>query len=241
MLALEPDAPLAGWMARLDACLAHSPAFFARKAIVIDVSGLGLERPGVVELVGQLSERGIRIMGLTGLEPAWASPDLPPILTNGRSVSISDAPASENAAESGALTSSEQSAFDEIARSLGASQPTASLAEPKTVAPLLVEAPVRSGQSIFYPDGDVTVIGSVSSGADVVAGGSVHVYGTVRGRIMAGAYGETHARIFCRRLEAELLAVGGFYLTADEIRDDMHGQAVHAWLEDETIKIAKLD
>lgn len=244
MLALEPDAPLSGWIARLDACLAHSPAFFARKAIVIDVSGLALERSGVVGLVEQLSERGVRIMGLTGVEPSWACADLPPILTNGRPTPVADAPSGPSDAEAGTLTTSEQTAFDEIARTLGASERSAAVdeaAEQKSVAPLVVDAPVRSGQSIFFPEGDVTVIGSISSGADVVAGGSIHVYGTVRGRVMAGAYGETRARIFCRRLEAELLAVGGFYMTADEIRDDLRGQAVHAWLQDETIKISKLD
>jgi septum site-determining protein MinC len=245
VLALEPDAPIAGWFERLDACLEHSPAFFSRKAIVIDVSKLGLVRDDVAELVEQLSGRGVRIMGLTGVDPDWACDDLPPILTNGRSIASGAALAS-GVDDIASLTPNERAAFDEIAQTLGGGDPVSSeqivdSAPEKSVAPLVVETLVRSGQSIFYPDGDVIVIGSVSSGADVIAGGSVHVYGTVRGRIMAGAYGESRARIFCRRLEAELLAVGGFYMTADEIRDDVRGRAVHARLEDETIKITKLD
>jgi len=245
VLALEPDAPIAGWIERLDACLEHSPAFFSRKAIVIDVSKLGLERDSVAELVEQLSGRGVRIMGLTGVDPSWACDDLPPILTNGRSIASSET-LGEGGEQVATLTPNERSAFEEIAQTLGGgaqgSQEQIADAEPeRSVAPLVVESAVRSGQSIFHPDGDVIVIGSVSSGADVIAGGSVHVYGTVRGRIMAGAYGESRARIFCRRLEAELLAVGGFYMTADEIRDDVRGRAVHARLEDETIKITKLD
>lgn len=247
VLALEPDAPLAGWIERLDACIERSPAFFARKAIVIDVSKLGLDHDGVVGLVGQLSGRGVRVMGLTGVDPSWASDDLPPILSNGRSIAASETPAATGADPRQALTPNEQSAFEEIAQTLGGGERRHAdpfddeACEQRTAAPLVVETPVRSGQSIYHPDGDVIVIGSVSSGADVIAGGSVHVYGTVRGRVMAGAYGETRARIFCRKLEAELLAVGGFYMTADEIRADLRGQAVHAWLEDETIKIAKLD
>ena len=63
----------------------------------------------------------------------------------------------------------------------------------------------------------MTVIGSIASGADVIAGGSIHIYGTARGRVMAGAYGDARARIFCRRLEAELIGVNGFYMTAEEI------------------------
>ncbi len=242
VLALEPDAPIAGWFERLDACLEHSPAFFSRKAIVIDVARLGLDRDTVGELVEQLSSRGVRIMGLTGVDPAWACDDLPPILTNGRSIAADEPPA-DGGADAPSLSPSERAAFDEIAEALGGGEAGAEPPhEPgRSAAPLIVETAVRSGQSIFHPDGDVIVIGSVSSGADIVAGGSVHVYGTVRGRIMAGAYGDSRARIFCRRLEAELLAVGGFYMTADEIRDDVRGRAVHARLEDETIKIIKLD
>lgn len=249
VLTLEPDAPLPGWMEKLDACLERSPSFFVRKSIVIDVSRLSLEPSGIAELVDSLSERGIRIMGLTGTEPSWASENLPPILSNGRVVAIADEPRPGSGADSGALAPHEQAAFEELSRMLGSAgdgggsnSPARDLSpEPKPPVSLVLEAPVRSGQSIVCPEGDVTVIGSVASGADLFAGGSVHVYGTIRGRVMAGAYGETGAHIFCRRLEAELLAVAGFYMTADEIRDDLRGQAVHAWLEDETLKIAKLD
>ena len=100
---------------------------------------------------------------------------------------------------------------------------------------------MRSGQTVYHPDGDVTVVGSVASGAEILAGGSVHVYGTLRGRVMAGAYGETRARIFCRRLEAELLSVCGVYLTADEIAANVRSQPIQAWLENESVKIARLD
>ena len=87
----------------------------------------------------------------------------------------------------------------------------------------------------------MTVVGSIASGADVVAGGSIHIYGTLRGRAFAGAHGEAQARIFCRRLEAELLAVGEVYLTADQIETNVRGRSVQAWLEHESIRIAPLD
>ena len=87
----------------------------------------------------------------------------------------------------------------------------------------------------------MTVVGSIASGADVVAGGSIHIYGTLRGRAFAGARGEAQARIFCRRLEAELLGVGEVYLTADQIETNARGRSVQAWLEHESIRIAPLD
>src|SRR6476620_9020344 len=73
-----------------------------------------------------------------------------------------------------------------------------------------MEEPVRSGQSVIFPHGDVTVVGQVASGAEVVAGGSIHVYGALRGRALAGSMGNPRARIFCRKNEAELLAIDGY-------------------------------
>jgi septum site-determining protein MinC len=249
VLALEPEAPLSEWIARLDAYIAHSPAFFSRKPIVIDVSALCLERPGVVGLVKNLTDRGIRIMGLTGLESAWASDDLPPILTSAHPVKTRDSVADASELASKKLTPDEEAAFQEIASALNAAEGQHPINDSKrespselaSVTPLVVNAPVRSGQTIYYPEGDVTVVGSVSSGADVIAGGSIHIYGTLRGRAMAGAYGEARSRIFCRRLEAELIAVGGVYLTADEIETNVHKQPIQAWLENECVRIARLD
>src|SRR6185437_3521754 len=89
-------------------------------------------------------------------------------------------------------------------------------AKPRPMS-LLLESPVRSGQSVVFTEGDVTVLGSVGSGAEIVAGGSIHIYGTLRGRAMAGVNGNSAARIYCQKIEAELLAIDGYYQTADEI------------------------
>lgn len=111
-------------------------------------------------------------------------------------------------------------------------------AEPKRQPSLTVDQPVRSGQSIVFNQGDVTVLGSVASGAEVIAAGSIHVYGTLRGRAMAGSSHQGGARIFCRRFEAELLAIDGVYKTAEELDPSLRGKAIQAWLEDNTIRTA---
>ena len=100
---------------------------------------------------------------------------------------------------------------------------------------IIVREPVRSGQSVIFPEGDVTIIGSVASGAEIVAGGSIHVYGTLRGRALAGSIGNSSARIFCRKLEAELLAIDGLYKTAEDMDRKLRGQAVQFWLEGDAI------
>jgi septum site-determining protein MinC len=100
---------------------------------------------------------------------------------------------------------------------------------------------VRSGQQIIHPHGDVTVIGSVASGAEIVAAGSVHVYGTLRGRVLAGAYGNERARIFCRKLQAELMAIDGHYVMADNIKPHLREACIQAWLAKDGLEITTMD
>src|SRR5262249_10559249 len=106
---------------------------------------------------------------------------------------------------------------------------------------LTVESPVRSGQSIIFPAGDISVLGSIASGAEGVAGGSIHIYGTLRGRAMAGCNGNRRARIFCRRLEAELLAIDGYYRAADDIAPALRSRPVQAALDVTALSVAELD
>ena len=100
---------------------------------------------------------------------------------------------------------------------------------------------MRSGQAILFPEGDVTVMGSVASGAEIVAGGSIHVYGALRGRAIAGAAGSPNARIVCSRFEPELLAIDGLYRIADDIDPTLRGKPVHVWLDGDAMKTAILD
>jgi septum site-determining protein MinC len=106
---------------------------------------------------------------------------------------------------------------------------------------LLIQTPIRSGQSIVHSEGDITVVAPIGSGAEVIAAGSVHIYGTARGRIFAGAYGNRGARIFCRRLEAELMAIDGHYILADEIEPHLRKASICAWLQGDALRIMTID
>jgi septum site-determining protein MinC len=119
-------------------------------------------------------------------------------------------------------------------------EPQKPVVAPKPTS-LLLENPVRSGQSVVFTDGDVTVLGSVGSGAEIVAGGSIHIYGTLRGRAMAGVNGNSAARIYCQRIEAELLAIDGYYQTAEDIDATLRSRPAQAWLEGSTMKITPLN
>jgi septum site-determining protein MinC len=121
-----------------------------------------------------------------------------------------------------------------------ANEPKRPEAKPKP-ASLLLESPVRSGQSVIFADGDVTVLGSVGSGAEIVAGGSIHIYGTLRGRAMAGVNGNSSARIYCQKIEAELLAIDGYYQTAEDIDVSLRNRPAQAWLAGDIMKISPLN
>ena len=215
--ALTPEAPVADWLTDLDSRLSRAPEFFADRAVVLDLSSVKLSRSGLEHLVASLLERKVRVMGLEGVDRSKLGPDLPPLLHGGRAA---------GAAEIGAKAST-------------AEKPAP--ATPSRPTSLLLDQPVRSGQSIVFPDGDISVLGSVASGAEIVAGGSIHIYGTLRGRAMAGSLGNTpNARIFCQKVEAELLAIGGYYRTADEIDETLRGGAMQAWLDGTTLMITAL-
>ena len=85
------------------------------------------------------------------------------------------------------------------------------------------------------------MLGSVGSGAEIVAGGSIHVYGTLRGRAMAGINGNSAARIYCQKIEAELLAIDGYYQTAEDIGETLRRQPAQAWLDGDVMRITPLN
>lgn len=122
-------------------------------------------------------------------------------------------------------------------------------AEPAAAAPPAAEpfavkvhnTPVRSGQQLYIRQGDLTLTAPVGAGAEVIADGNVHIYGVLRGRAIAGAQGDTNARIFCHSLQAELVAIAGIYVVADDIPAQVRGKPVHIKLDGERLDFQALD
>ena len=85
------------------------------------------------------------------------------------------------------------------------------------------------------------MLSAVGAGAEVISDGSIHIYGTLRGRALAGAQGNENARIFCREFHAELVAIAGRYKVLDDVLSQLRGKAVQVWLEQDQIMIAALD
>ena len=106
---------------------------------------------------------------------------------------------------------------------------------------LVQKTPVRSGQQLYAENRDLTVLSTVGAGAEVISDGSIHIYGALRGRALAGARGNADARIFCREFHAELVAVAGHYKVMEEVPKELRGKAVQIWLDQDQLKIAAQD
>ena len=128
--------------------------------------------------------------------------------------------------------------------SVGAEAPPtkAAKAPPPAAAPsqpgLVQKTPVRSGQQLYAENRDLTVLTTVGAGAEVISDGSIHIYGTLRGRALAGAQGNTDARIFCREFHAELVAIAGHYKVLEDVPKELRGKPVQVWLDKDELKIA---
>jgi septum site-determining protein MinC len=209
-----PAVPIQGWLEEIDATLARSAGFFVGKPVVLDLSAVELSQSAIAHLVASLEQRNIRVLGIEGVDAAHLTTSMPPLLTGGRPTVLMQ------------------------------NEPKKTEAKPETKpkpTSLLLENPVRSGQSVVFAEGDVTVLGSVGSGAEIVAGGSIHIYGALRGRAMAGVNGNSSARIYCQKIEAELLAIDGYYQTAEDIDATLRNRPAQAWLEGDIMKITALN
>jgi septum site-determining protein MinC len=211
----------------------RAPKLFERAAVVVDFGSLSTcpSEAEARELLQALYEAGVRpvslAFGTTEIEALSRALDLP-------------------------LLSKFRAQFEPAAP-----QPAAPPPEPRAPAPepvdeaepapvastatgMLLTQPVRSGQQTYAQGRDLVVCASVGAGAEVIADGSVHVYGALRGRALAGAKGEESARIFCREFNAELVAIAGHYKVIEEVPPELRGKPVQVWLEDGKLRLAEL-
>ena len=223
---LEPQLPLADWLKGIDGWLERSPNFFSTKPIILQMSGVEISLKEYRDLLSQLARRHIRVMAVENTSRSLVGPHLPPVVAGGRVVDpekLQEIPV-EPAAQA---------------------EPAAAPAAPEPAPPtptvraegLFHEGALRSGQRIVHLEGDVTVLGRVASGAEIVAGGSVHVYGAMQGRAFAGVMGPENARIFCREARAEFLCIGEAFVTAEDMDPKMEGKPVEASLDGGRIKL----
>jgi septum site-determining protein MinC len=244
-MVLAPEPPVANWLAELDTWLERSPGFFFGRPVVLELAVLQPGKQGLTELLQNLAERNIKVMGIEGAEPSWVDFAMPPLLLSGRQANVIPGDNPPGAAEAPApapFSDPTPDAAPPLSNSAlppgDAGSAPAVTATPQHPNSLLLDSAIRSGQCIVHPEGDVIVVGSVASGAEVIAGGSIHIYGTLRGRAIAGSR-DARARIFCRKLEAELVSIDGLYMVADDMPAHLRGQQIQVWLDGDSMMMAQ--
>ncbi|MCG6943491.1 MAG: septum site-determining protein MinC [Thiohalocapsa sp.] len=209
---------------QLEAKVDQAPGFFRNTPVVIDLSELAQEKGnvGFPHLVGLLRGLGMIPVGVRGggaaQNDAARAMELAILGDNGRS--------------------GRQHA--EAPQQSGAEPPMGDTHGDHPPVSVLVDRPVRSGQRLYAAGGDLTIVGPVSSGAELMADGNIHVYGPLRGRVIAGLKGDIGARIFCRSLEAELVSVAGHYRVSENIPTDLKRRSVQVFLDHEVLRIEPL-
>ncbi len=223
--------------------VARAPKLFERAAVVIDFGAL----PGTPEVADARALLvALRDAGVIPVALAWGSGDNErlamdlglPLLAKFRA-QYEPAGGSVGAAEA-AIARPDAPVAASVAPTKVVT-PTKSSASPAAADIGMVHtAPIRSGQQIYAEQRDLTVVGTVGAGAEVIADGSIHVYGALRGRALAGARDNDKARIFCREFHAELVAIAGHYKVMEDLPAELRGKAVQIWLDNEQIHIAAL-
>lgn len=216
---LSPEPPFDEWLAELDQRLLQQAAFFTNRPVILDLAPLAPTMAETQRVVAAVEARGLRLVAVEGVDSGWVNARLAPLPGTPMPIGMF------NPKETEARAPVKPNRF---------ALPERPGAPP---ASLLVEEPLRSGQSLVFPQGDVTVIGSVASGAEIAAGGSIHIYGALRGRAFAGTSGNARARIFCNRFDAELLVIDGLYKTADDFDPALRGAQVQARLDRDVLNV----
>ena len=218
--------------AGLAAKVAQAPALFDRAPLLLDLADLpdaqALDLPGLRALVARLGFVPVAVRGGGETMATAAAAIGLGVLGEGRlppDIEPAPPPAEEEPPPPPATADA-------------AATPDAAA----TIAPAptrVITQTVRSGQQV-YSRGDLIVLAAVSPGAELLADGHIHVYGPLRGRALAGLRGNTQARIYCRALEAELIAVAGCFQVAEDIDPALRGRAAQVFLDGEDLVTAPL-
>jgi septum site-determining protein MinC len=233
--------------------IAEQPQLFLQAPVVLDLGAL--EDPGLLSLPALVSlMKSFKLVPVGGVN-----------VPLGMRTPVIDAGLGLLAANAGARTRPKPAEVDPDKTPVPVSYPEAASPEPRApgppppppprraaptpppaparapfAGPLVVNQPVRSGQVIYAQNNDLVVMAPVNAGAQVIADGHVHIYATLRGRAVAGAQGLPGARLFVQKLEAELVAIGGAYIMADEVPVQHRGRPVQVYLEDGHCRLAAL-
>ncbi len=211
----------------------QAPVFFRNAPVVVDLKGLDADAEvEFAVLVGVLRSHGLNPVAIRGGNRHHAESAVRmelAVLADERRGSA------RRSAEPGPTDEPEHSDRDDDGdeSAVDAAAPAAARQGSRTHL-----RPVRSGQKLAAPGGDLVVVASTSAGSELIAAGNIHVYGALRGRALAGVTGDESCRIFCQNLQAELVSVAGHYRVSEDIDESLRGRPVQIYLDADRLLIA---
>ncbi len=221
------DVSVATLQKLLSAKLAQAPAFFLQAPIVLNLSDVS-QTPDFVSLKKLFIELKLVLVGVTAATPeqkaAAHAAGLAVLQAGKASVKAKEQTVAQPPANGPA----------------NGAAPTSAVAAATTMDSKVVEQTVRSGQQIYAKGTDLIVKGAVGAGAEVIADGNIHIYGSLRGKAIAGASGDTSKRIYCYNLQAELVSIAGNYWLSDSLQGKFWGKSACIKMQDDSLVISEL-
>ncbi|GKX54798.1 septum site-determining protein MinC [Leminorella grimontii] len=191
----------------------QAPAFLQNAPVVLNVATL---EPGADWLALQraVSEAGLRVVGVSGYQ----------------------GDEQKQAIQSAGLPLLTEGKSPKASKAAAAAP-----IQPPLAKTQIIDKPIRTGQQIYARNSDLIVVSHVSAGAELIADGNIHVYGTMRGRALAGASGDSGCQIFCTQLAAELVSIAGQYWLSDRIPKEFYERSARLFLKSNILTIEPLN
>lgn len=212
----------------LAAKLAQAPSFFYQAPIVLNLQECQAE-PDFAALKQLFAELKLVLVGVTGADAA---------------IKLAAQHAGLAVLQAGKAAAAKSANNDANTRNASTSTPAAHSPVVATAPAMLdtkvVEQTVRSGQQIYAKGTDLIIKGAVGAGAEVIADGNIHIYGSLRGKAIAGANGDTSKRIYCYNMQAELVSIAGNYWLSDSLQGEFWGKSACIRWHDESLIISEL-
>ncbi|RVT46481.1 septum site-determining protein MinC [Rheinheimera sediminis] len=210
------DLSAAAVKAQLQQKLAQAPAFFYRAPVVINVESV-TQAPDFEAITEVFKELDLVLVGVCG-----ASAEL------------------KKLAQAAGLAALQLSKSKTPAKETKEIEAKTEIVAAPVMETKVVEQNIRSGQQIYAKGADLVIRGTVGAGAEVIADGNIHIYGTLRGKAIAGAAGDSQKRVFCHKLEAELISIAGSYWLSDSLQGEYWGKSACIGLQDDKLVLADL-
>jgi len=234
--------------------IATAPKFFQRTAVCLDLSDLGKvpETEEIKAVLDAIRRAGMVSVGLAGgsteIEALSHAVNLPilsafraannPFQAARSTAPAAPSPTSSAPAPAPAPISTYASHAAAAAAAADATPVAPAAAAPVGLPAMIHNQTIRSGQRIYARDRDLVITAGVGDGAEVMADGCVHIYGSLRGRAMAGVHGQLTARVFCQEFHAALVSIAGVFRVFETIPQELAGKPVQAWLDGEDLHFA---